>query len=244
MAAVDFRFRLLVQLGRLLCPHYRFKWPQLDWLHDQRFNAYLEKFGEQDGMNAERRWMVKELMRLVDNVPGDTAECGAFEGAGSYLMCEANKHNKRFERNHHIFDSFVGMSNPDGVDGGFWKQGDMARDQDVVGRNLAEFTNVVLHKGWIPERFPDVADRRFAFVHIDVDLYTPTRDSLSFFYERMNDGGIIVCDDYGFSTCPGATRAVHECLADRPEKMIALASGGGFLIKGMATSPKGGVVTA
>jgi O-methyltransferase len=241
MAVVDFRFRLLMKLGRIICPQYRFKWPQMDWLQDASFNAYLQKFGESDGMNSERRWMVKELLRLVEQVPGDTAECGAYEGAGSRLICEANADNKRVSRHHHIFDSFAGMSNPESLDGAFWKQGDMARGEDVVRNNLAPFDNFSLHKGWIPERFTDIADRRFAFVHIDVDLYAPTRDSLQFFYERMNDGGIIVCDDYGFTTCPGATRAVNECLANRTERMIALPSGGGFLIKGIATASNGGV---
>jgi len=107
-----------------------------------------------------------------------------------------------------------------------------------VGRALAEFPGVSLLAGWIPERFPAVADRRFAFVHIDVDLYEPTRDSLAFFYPRMSAGGIVVCDDYGFTSCPGATRAVDEYLADRPEKMIALSCGGGFLVKGVATSDR------
>ena len=228
MSMDDLRFRLLRKLGRIICPQYRFKWPQMEWLNDPKFNAYLAEFDETDGMNAERRWMVKELLRLVEHVPGDTAECGAYEGAGSRIVCEANAENKYVSRHHHIFDSFVGMSSPERLDGAYWKQGDMARSELIVQRNLAPFNNVSIHKGWIPERFPGVEDKRFAFVHIDVDLYAPTRDSMKFFYERMSDGGIIVCDDYGFTTCPGATRAVNECLADRPERMIALPSGGGF----------------
>ena len=131
---------------------------------------------------------------------------------------------------------------PEKIDGTYWKQGDMSRGEDLVSKNLSEFERFSIYKGWIPERFPDVAGKRFAFVHIDVDLYAPTRDSMQFFYERMNNGGIIVCDDYGFSTCPGATQAVHEVLADKPEKMIALPSAGGFLVKGMSTSATGGIV--
>ena len=104
MAAVDFRFRLLMKLGRIICPQYRFKWPQMEWLNDQKFNAYLAEFGEADGMNAERRWMVRELLRLVEAVPGDTAECGAYEGAGSHIICEMNSRNWRMERHHHIFE--------------------------------------------------------------------------------------------------------------------------------------------
>jgi hypothetical protein len=51
----------------------------------------------------------------------------------------------------------------------------------------------------------------------------------------MNDGGVLVCDDYGFTTCPGATRAIDDYLSDKDERMIALPAGGGFLIKGCKT---------
>ena len=77
-----------------------------------------------------------------------------------------------------------------------------------------------------------------SFVHIDVDLYQPTRDSLEFFYPRMNDGGIIIVDDFACSVCPGATRAVEEALSDKPEQMISLSDGGGFLIKGRTTAQR------
>ena len=100
---------------------------------------------------------------------------------------------------------------------------------------LAPFPNTVLLPGWIPERFAEVRDKTFCFVHIDVDLYQPTKDSIAFFYPRMQPGGIILCDDYGFTTCPGATKAVDEYLGGKLEKMISLCSGGGFMIKGCMT---------
>jgi O-methyltransferase len=243
MTLGELRFKLLVKLGALLYPAYRFKWPQLDWVHDAPFNAYLARFGEESGLNAERRWMVRELMRLTEDVPGDTAECGAYEGAGSFLICEMNAANKRHRRHHHVFDSFEGLSRPAAIDGTHWKMGDMARGEDLVRRNLAAFDAFTLYKGWIPKRFADVREKSFSFVHIDVDIYESTRACLEFFFERMSDGGVIVCDDYGFTTCPGATRAVHEFLNDKPEKMLALTGGGGFLVKNVRTARHGGVGT-
>jgi hypothetical protein len=47
----------------------------------------------------------------------------------------------------------------------------------------------------------------------------------------MQPGAVFVCDDYGFATCPGATRAVDEFLADKPEKLVALDAGGCFFMK-------------
>jgi len=236
------RFNLLAICGKVLLPQYRFKWPQMVWWSDEAFNAYLQRFNEQQGFNTDRRWNQLQLMRLVESVPGDTVECGCYRGASSFLFCQANKANARFQRMHHIFDSCEGLSEPvASVDGTYWKKHSLTSSEDEVNANLAEYTGwYTLYKGWIPEKFPAVADKRFAFVHIDVDIYEPTRDSIAFFYSRMEPGAILLCDDYGFMSCPGATRACDEFLADKPEKMIFLASGGGYFIKGLAVAPYNG----
>jgi O-methyltransferase len=233
----DWRFYALVKLGRWLMPEYRFHWPQIDWWRNHNFNDYLQRFGELRALNSDRRWMVYQLMRLIADVPGDTAECGVFQGAGSYLIARSAGIHPQHARTHFVFDSFQGLSAPALPDGSYWQTGDLACGLDRVKANLQTVNNVSWHQGWIPERFPDVAGRKFSFVHIDVDLYEPTRDSIQFFYPRMSTGGIIVCDDYGFTTCPGAIKAVDEFLADKPEKMISLPSGGGFLVKDCKTAP-------
>ena len=227
------RFYLLRKIATFVLPEYRFKWPQLAWWDDAAFNAYLQRFHEQDGNNSDRRYAVSQLLRLTAGVAGDTAEVGVFEGAMSWLMLQA----AAGRRHHHVFDSFEGLSQPRAVDGDHWTPGALACAEDVVHHNLAAFAGrFSTYKGWVPERFAEVQALRFAFVHIDVDLYEPTLASLAFFYPRTEAGGIIVCDDYNFTTCPGATKAVDEFLATRPEKMIGLSGGGGFLIKGCVTA--------
>ncbi len=221
------RFRMLQKIGRLIMPVYRFGWPQLLWWKDEEFNTYLSRFDELQGCNTDRRWMVRQLLKLITSVPGDTAECGVYKGATSYLICQAIKDAPR---THFIFDSFEGLSQPASEDGKHWMKGDLATPLERTKANLP-FSNVSYHKGWIPDRFQDVADRRFAFVHIDVDLYQPTLDSVKFFYPRINRGGIMVCDDYGFLTCPGATKAFDEFQCGKPEQIVSAPCGGGFIIK-------------
>jgi hypothetical protein len=233
-----YRFRALLQIGQVLRPDYRFKWPQLDWWGNAEFNRYLERFDELSGLNTDRRWMLAELLRLVDDIDGDTAECGVFTGASSYLVCRANAQAKAGGKCHHMFDSFAGLSKPVECDGDHWTAGDLTCGLETVRANLAEFRDVAYYPGWIPTRFAEVADKRFSFVHIDVDLYEPTRDSIAFFYPRMAEGGVLVVDDYGCTTCPGATRAVDEVLASHPEKMLRCCSGGGFIIHGRTVAPQ------
>ena len=235
-----FRFNLLRLVAKALLPEYRFKWPQMAWWKDRGFNDYLSRFDEQNGMNTDRRWMMYQLLRLTADVAGDTAECGVFNGAGSYLIANFNTNlqnskSAEYKRNHCMFDSFAGLSEPSKVDGKFWKAGDMTCPEKQVGENLKNFNNLLFYPGWIPERFIEVEKKQFSFVHIDVDLFQPTFDSLQFFYPRMSVGGIILCDDYGFTSCPGATKACDDFFADKQEKIISLCSGGGFIIKGVQT---------
>lgn len=229
------RFALLVRIARLLVPSYRFKFPQMEWWQDPQFNAYMARFGEERGQNWDRRWLMHQLLRLVADVPGNTAECGVFRGAGSYLILKANE-MARSPRHHFMFDSFEGMSAPGRRDGSYWQPGDMSASETVVRGQLEGCRDFTLLKGWIPKRFAEVADHKFAFVHVDVDLYEPTRDSMQFFYPRMSQGGIILLDDYGFTTCPGATRAAREVLSGQAEQVVMLPDGGGFLIKGRPTA--------
>lgn len=236
--AKDLRFELLIRIVRLIYPEYRLTWPYLDWCFDPWFNSYLDRFNERLGMNTHRRWQLCQLMRLIETVPGDTAECGAFQGAGSFLICEMNSRNVTHTRRHHIFDSFDGLSAPSEKDGEHWSQGDLRSVLDELKVNLAQFHSFDTYPGWIPERFSDVSERRFAFVHVDVDLHDPTKDSIEFFYPRLNEGAILLCDDYGCTTCPGATDAIDSYLKDKPEKFVSLSAGGGFLIKGCSTGPK------
>ncbi len=229
------RFWQFRQVADTLLPGYRYKWPYLDWWNDQSFSEFLCKFNELEGNNSDRHWTVYQMMQLVAEVPGDTAECGVYRGCTSYLICRRNAENSRFHRTHYLFDSFEGLSKPGPADGNHWSEGSLAAGEPEVRRSLAEFDSATVYvKGWIPAGFPRVpADRQFCFVHVDVDLYEPTLESVRFFYPRLSPGGMIICDDYGCSTCPGATRAMNEYFADKPEKIVSLCSGGGFVIKGV-----------
>lgn len=233
----DRRLSALKMVADRLIPDYRLTWHQMDWWHDAKFNAYLDRFDERDVFNTHRRWMLWQLLRLVVDVPGDTAECGVFQGSSSWLVCSAMQGTGR---THHLFDSFEGLSPPEPQDGTYWSAGSLAAGEEIVARKLEPFAEMLeFHKGWIPDRFPDVKEKAFAFVHVDVDLQQPTLDSVEFFYPRLSAGGILICDDYGCSTCPGATQAIDTFLADKAEKMLSLDAGGGFFIKGIATAPAG-----
>jgi hypothetical protein len=229
------RFSLVCRISKLILPEYRFKWPQMEWWNDLEFSRYVEQFDGENSNNYDRRWMAFQLMRLVESIEGDTVECGVYKGATSKLILNMNA-KSRHHKIHHIFDSFEGLSKPGDKDGVHWTKNDLSAGEDIVSENLHPWENFMMYKGWIPERFNDIKAKKFSFIHVDVDLYSPTKDSIEFFYNKLSNGAIFLCDDYGFTSCPGATQALDDFLCDKPEKMIALSGGGGFFIKGTVVS--------
>lgn len=155
------------------------------------------------------------------NLQGDIAECGMFRGLSSYLICKTVAAENPDYRGDDFygFDSFEGLSEPTSHDlkdkhkKPNTKKGDFSASLEQVKANLSAFPNVTLLKGWIPERFSEVSDKEFRFVHVDVDLYQPSKDALEFFYPRLVSKGKIVCDDYNW---PGQAEAVDEfCMAHK-----------------------------
>lgn len=201
----------------------------LNWTMAEDLKSLHAQWGEPPGVPADRCYFLLSAARLVreKQIPGDSAECGVRFGKGSFFLLQGLNDSSR---PHHIFDSFAGLSDTgteDEVTTGHksWMQGDISVAEEATRQNLAGFPNCNFYKGWIPDRFPEVADRTFALVHIDVDLYQPTLDSLEFFYPRMARGGLIICDDYGFATCPGATKAFDTFFADRSEAVLPIPTG-------------------
>jgi len=205
------------------------------WSTDEEFISAWQGYPEANKRVHDRRFNLFNLAKLVRDLEGDTAECGVYRGAGSYLIL---KSAFSLDSEHFIFDSFEGLSDPSDADvpesSGVvaWKQEDLSVPKNIVENNLQEFSKYIRYfRGWIPSRFDEVSHRKFRFVHVDVDLYEPTRESIEFFYSRLVKGGLLVCDDYGFRTCPGATRAMNEFFNDKPESIVHITSGTGFIVK-------------
>lgn len=214
---------------------FRMYGPQTSWHENREFAEVWHDFPHKKGLIHDRRFNLYNLAKAWAAIGGDLAECGANVGRGSYLMLAANRAN---DKHLYAFDSFEGLSDPTGADRPNdartkeWEAGEFAVDEELARRNLAAFEGrFSLLKGWIPARFEDVADKRFSLVHIDVDLYEPTRASIEFFWPRLNAGGLLICDDYGSRRCPGARKAMDEFAAGIGLRVGELTTMQGLLFK-------------
>jgi O-methyltransferase len=158
-------------------------------------------------------------------VPGAFAELGVWRGNSAKVI-----HRVAPDRELYLLDTFEGFPAERAE---FDPAGGSSRHfADVSAEDVRDFVGRSELVKFIVGRFPDSARlipaaERFAFVHIDCDLYEPVKAGLEFFYPRMSRKGLIVVHDFVSGRWPGVPQAVGEFLADKLENPVVIPDASG-----------------
>jgi O-methyltransferase len=134
-------------------------------------------------------------------VPGATAELGVWCGAASRHIA------LRFpDRTHYAIDTFEGIPNGCAQYNDEHQFG-LHKEMYPGTMDRLNLPNIKVLKGYFPREVCPPDEERFAFVHLDADSGESTRDGLAYFLPRMNKGGFLLLDDYGFHKTPGVKMA-------------------------------------
>jgi O-methyltransferase len=172
-----------------------------------------------------RRDMLILLLRTIvhQGIQGDLAELGVYKGHTAKLI-----HYYVPDRALHLFDTFCGFDKRDASletepsSTTKWSPHHFA-DTSLEGVRAyiqPRNRNVFIHAGYFPDSIPVGFDARFAFVHLDADLYEPTMAGLKYFYPRLSPGGMVVVHDY--NTWLGARKAVDEFCTEQAAMAIPM----------------------
>lgn len=171
------------------------------------------------------QWLYGRLIDdTVSKIDGDFIDLGVGMGGMSlFLGLRAREHGRRM----YCLDSFTGLpalhselDNPVFQEGDYgppngntttqWKERLLKRVKDY---GLQEVVEIV--PGYFNDTLPKFgSSKKFAFVHIDCDLYTSVRPVLDALYDLVSDGGYIVVDDF-FHPAQGPLRAVVSFFNER-----------------------------
>jgi hypothetical protein len=162
-----------------------------------------------------------ELYKMINNLPGDIVEFGVFKGASLIKFATFRElFENTYSRKIIGFDVFDKFPETDFADDKKYREEfiENAGESSITLESLHEileykkFQNVELVKGDILETAPKyIADNpqlKISLLHIDVDIYEPSKIILETMYDSVVKGGLIVLDDYG--TFPGETKAVDD----------------------------------
>lgn len=199
---------------------------------DVFFCELMEQLNGYTKIDPCRCYILYQFAKHTQTIPGNVAEVGVWRGGTTKLLSRVFVGTQKVV---HAFDTFEGMPPPDPVKDLYGDrvlpEGGMKADYATTMAYLSDCDNVKLHKGVFPQTAKPIAAQVFCFVHVDCDIYPSIRDCCQFFYPRLNRGGVIVFDDYGYYCCPGAKGAVDEYFNDRPESPMRFPGGQAAVIK-------------
>jgi O-methyltransferase len=161
---------------------------------------------------AYQIFMAVKRTRKID---GDLAEVGVYKGGSAKLICEANA-----EKSLHLFDTFTGIPEVEEIDKSLFYQGQFPSSYEEVKNYLKNYKNICFYQGLFPDTATPIKEKKFSFVHLDVDTYQSTLNCLQFFYPRMNRGGIIISHDY--INAAGVRKAFDEFFEDKLEPIVEM----------------------
>ena len=202
------------------------------WKGEARFEKVFQMIKDHTLCSRDRSYILWTTLRQALLLKGEVFECGVFRG-GTALLAAATMANysPHLSKKLHLFDSFEGM--PETVRGvDRLKSGDLNTTSEArVAALLKDFPFTQIHAGFIPRTFAGLDVDKICWAHIDVDIYQSVRDCINYVYPKLTSGGILVFDDYGFPSCPGARRAVDEAFEGLPEVPICLPTGQCLVVK-------------
>ncbi len=159
------------------------------------------------------------LLKSVCNVKGDIVEIGVYKAEKYMLFLDIAKQQGKIA---HAIDSFRGFPSISKFDT-FYKKGDLGvNGAGWLRKKTANKKNARIHEGFVPEILEAIEINTISFIHIDVDLYKPTKQSIKWAWPLLTSGGIMVCHDYLPNDERNCSRAIDEFINETKIKYSGL----------------------
>lgn len=217
-----------------------------DFMHDP---AFLESYGR--GVKAlggtdEYRWHWRIHVGLwaansAKKLDGDFVECGVNKGFLSSAIMQHldwNSLNKQF----YLLDTFSGLDerfvSKDEVRAGALaksasdlKHAFYEVDVESVRNNFSQWKNVHIVQGAIPLSLERVEAKQIAYLHLDMNCAPPEVAALTYFWDTLVPGAIILLDDYAYFGFRLQKLAMDIFASEHGVQICSLPTGQGLLIK-------------
>ena len=214
--------------------------------HDFMFDSAFAK-AYQRGCLADRDHKIHWRTHIAiwaavtaSKVVGDYVECGVNRGFMSSAIMEYLGWNS-MGRQFYLLDTFDGLDykyvSDDDFKTGAREMNEAnltsyyVKDVESVKNNFAQWQNVHIIKGSVPETLEQVKAEKIAYLHIDMNCSPPEVAAIKFFWEKISPGAVILLDDYAYNGCESQKRAMDTFAHEKKLLVASLPTGQGLLIK-------------
>jgi O-methyltransferase len=177
------------------------------WQDDQRFLELYEIVRSHTLVDVYRCYDLYLCASQAAEIDGSLVEVGVWKGGTGALIaaCFGNAPV-------HLFDTFAGVAKADAEKDTMYGGGEHKDTSQEIVEALFERVGVApnFHVGIFPDDTLSGLPERVALAHIDVDVYASAKGSFETIWPRVQPGGFVIFDDYGFFGCEGVAQAVNE----------------------------------
>jgi len=213
------------------------------FLQDPSFQAaYRRGVQASQGVDPKIEWRVHVALWAAGcavGVPGDFVECGVNAG----FISSAIMHQLGWERMDKVFyliDTFRGpvlsQYSDEEVRRGLRRvaegavaKGSYVTDLERVRANYAEWPNVQIVQGAVPDVLERLTLDEVAFLHLDMNCASPESAAFEYFWEKLSPGGLVLVDDYAMHSYDALANAIDDAAGARGAEVLSLPTGQGLI---------------
>jgi hypothetical protein len=181
-----------------------------------------------------RAYVACWVANKVKDLEGDFVECGVNLGGLSRTIIHYLDF-KHLDKKFYLLDTFRGIPEEFILEEerkyGVGKKS-YGECYERVKEIFKGFENVVLIRGKVPHTLPLVEAEKVAYLSLDLNVIVPEIAAAEFFWDKMVSGGVMLLDDYAYSTKYIVSSRLYDEFAEkRNVKVLALPTGQGLIFK-------------
>ncbi len=206
------------------------------WKNDTVFLEIYNKIKPNTLVDIYKCYELWKLVGEVTKISNDASiiEMGVWRGGTAGLL-SSRYQIKKGTGKVYLADTFTGVVKA-GVNDSLYKDNEHSdTSKEVVEELLGSLhvQNFEILQGIFPNDTASLIPNeiRFGLCHIDVDVYQSAKDCLTWVWDKLIVGGIVVFDDYGCYACDGITKLVEEEREKKDRLVIHNLNGHALLIK-------------
>lgn len=211
-----------------------------DFMRDPRYVAAFHAGYEALGHDHKMFWRLHVALWCAQQackISGDFVECGVWRGFLSTAIMTYLGWD-RLDRRFFLFDTFDGLvenrltagerANRDKID---HLNSHYRGTYDFARQHFAQFPRVTLVRGPIPDTLGSVAIDHVAFLSLDMNCMQPEIAAAEHFWPKLQPGGMVLLDDYGFVSYEEQKRAFDAFARRHGVPILSLPTGQGLIVK-------------
>jgi O-methyltransferase len=201
----------------------------LSFLDDEKLMSSFNKHASTD-VEKSILWRIATVAWGAFNgmrLEGDFVEIACYKGTTARIVCDYVDFAAHPERRYYLYDLFEHDAN---MQHHAMPEHSQTLYQQVKDR-FSDTPNAIVTQGKVPDVLVDVAPKKIAFMHLDLNNADAEIGALEVLFDRMVPGAVMVLDDYGWLGYRAQKLAEDPWLAKRGYRVMELPTGQGLLVK-------------